>query len=602
MSTTTNAISSLAAGWRTTCGVFNDQLQCFGWNQYGQIGVGPDGNQFLPVPIEVSAGTSTDLQEFDVLSLGVVHTCATTKQTKDLYCWGSNDSVDLLLKRPVSYFTPQHISLGGQGVFQDSDTQVLQIASGRSHNCAVVSYPYDFQKERFICWGSNEFGQLGIGSTDEFETPVEVGSAIDNLDLLPQQISAGYSHQCAIQAADNSLWCWGLNLNGQIGVGTNTNVLTPTKISQLGAVSTVAAGSYHTCVITMLSEAAFDAREDEDGRKEGNVYCFGYNSFGQLGIGNLEDQQFPQKVDLGGLAKEIKAGRDHTCALMEDETVKCWGSNFSGQLGVGNSRDLSTTPVTVSNLRGVEKLALGREHTCASKSDQTLWCWGTNLHGQLGLGEDIPNQYLPQQVNIQFPLNPNSPPPTESPTEPPSKAPVRAPSNPGPSKIPPPPTPIPTIRPTTRSPTKLPTLSPTKLPTPPPTFSPTRRAITLPTDAPVVLSEPTLSPTKRAIPIPTDAPVAILEPTVNQPTADATVPPTSIKPTPNRLITFPTTAPSAVDKQDDVPTAGQSIIIIVPTTDVTTVELDSGSATIHSARGNLILIAVTFSWCLQTIL
>lgn len=118
--------------------------------------------------------------------------------------------------------------------------------------------------------------------------------------------------------------CWGNNANGQIGVGTNTNVLTPTKISQLGAVSTVVAGSYHTCAITMFEEASgINAREDdEDGRKEGNVYCFGYNSFGQLGIGNLEDQQFPQKVDLGGFAKDIKAGRDHTCALMEDDTVK----------------------------------------------------------------------------------------------------------------------------------------------------------------------------------------------------------------------------------------------------------------------------------------
>lgn len=118
--------------------------------------------------------------------------------------------------------------------------------------------------------------------------------------------------------------CWGNNANGQIGVGTNTNVLTPTKISQLGAVSTVVAGSYHTCAITMFEEASgINAREDdEDGRKQGNVYCFGYNSFGQLGIGNLEDQQFPQKVDLGGFAKDIKAGRHHTCALMEDDTVK----------------------------------------------------------------------------------------------------------------------------------------------------------------------------------------------------------------------------------------------------------------------------------------
>ena len=102
-------------------------------------------------------------------------------------------------------------------------------------------------------------------------------------------------------------------------MGTNENVLTPTKIEQLGAVSTVAAGSYHTCAIVM-NDLVKDTREDEG--HTGNVYCFGSNSFGQLGIGNRDDQTLPQQVNLGGMAKEVQAGRDHTCAIMEDDTVK----------------------------------------------------------------------------------------------------------------------------------------------------------------------------------------------------------------------------------------------------------------------------------------
>lgn len=131
-----------------------------------------------------------------------------------------------------------------------------------------------------------------------------------------------------------------MNTNGQVGVGTNANVYIPTKIPQVGAVTSVSAGSYHTCVISII-ETEFDLREDEDGRKEDNVYCFGVNYFGQLGIGNKEDQQLPQKVDLVGPAKEIKAGRDHTCALMENGTVKVFTcQNMRAQLKYGRGLTL----------------------------------------------------------------------------------------------------------------------------------------------------------------------------------------------------------------------------------------------------------------------
>lgn len=180
-----NQISGLSAGWRTTCGIFNEQLQCFGWNQYGQVGVGGSTSvdQFLPVAIE------GDLPAVDFVAPGVVHTCAVTEDRARLYCWGSNDSVNLLLADPIIYTTPQPVSVGGR---------VRQLTSGRSHICAVVDVG---EFDRFLCWGLNEYGQLGIDSNLAAEDPVEV-----QLSGLPKQISAGYLHQCAVLATDDSLW------------------------------------------------------------------------------------------------------------------------------------------------------------------------------------------------------------------------------------------------------------------------------------------------------------------------------------------------------------------------------------------------------------
>jgi alpha-tubulin suppressor-like RCC1 family protein len=178
-----NEISGLSAGWRTTCGLFNEQLQCFGWNQYGQIGVGTSGDQYLPVPV------TTNLPTVDFVAPGVVHTCVVTKDSRRLYCWGSNDSVDLLLEDPIVYSSPQSVSVGGR---------IRQLTSGRSHICAVVDMG---ESDQFVCWGGNEYGQLGVNSNLPFDDPIEV-----QLSVLPKQISAGYLHQCAILSTDNSLW------------------------------------------------------------------------------------------------------------------------------------------------------------------------------------------------------------------------------------------------------------------------------------------------------------------------------------------------------------------------------------------------------------
>ena len=145
--------------------------------------------------------------------------------------------------------------------------------------------------------------------------------------LTAKAVAIGYTHTCAI-LSDDSLSCWGVNTYGQLGVGDTTNRDSPTTVS-LGSstVKAVALGQYHTCAIL----------------NDDSVKCWGYNYYGQLGIGVWMGNENPPSglstVDLGSgrTAKKLSAGRDHTCAILDDDSLVCWGSNGMYQLGLGDT-------------------------------------------------------------------------------------------------------------------------------------------------------------------------------------------------------------------------------------------------------------------------
>ena len=237
---------------------------------------------------------------------------------------------------------------------------VKAITVGGLHACALLD------SGGVRCWGWNPSGQLGDGTTTDRLTPVSVPGLVN-----VTAIAAGRDHTCALLAG-GTVQCWGANFSGQLGDGTTTDRSTPVSVSGLANVTAIAAGGYHTCALL----------------GNGSAQCWGYNFHGQLGDGTTTDRAIP--VGVSGLvnATSIATGGYHTCALLDNGSMQCWGSNSSGQLGDGTITNRST-PVSTLGLVNVTGIAAGAFHTCALLDNGSAQCWGSNSSGQLGDGAGL---------------------------------------------------------------------------------------------------------------------------------------------------------------------------------------------------------------------
>lgn len=298
---------AISAGGGHTCALTGDNSAlCWGGNLYGQLGDGSTSKKNRPVAVSgLQSGVTA-------ISSGMWHTCALTNNGGTL-CWGNGTGGQL-----------------GNGAYQDKNTPVVvqglsqgvvAISAGFDHTCALTI------SDGVLCWGRNNYGQLGDGTTAPYNTPVAVKGAKSS-DVTA--ISAGSWHTCAL-ISNGSVFCWGENFSGQLGDGTYEPMNIPVPVQGLSSrVIAISAGTWHTCALTDV----------------GGVFCWGDNRRGQLGDGTGDTRN--RAVAVQGLSSGVTAistGHSHTCAVTISGDLLCWGDNDSGQLGDGTA--WSTTPVDV---------------------------------------------------------------------------------------------------------------------------------------------------------------------------------------------------------------------------------------------------------------
>ncbi len=247
----------------------------------------------------------------------------------------------------------------------------LRAATGKHHSCRVDG------NGKAWCWGQNNGGQLGSGTTTSSNVPVAVANVTGFENVV--SISAGDAHTCAV-ALDGSVWCWGTNSSGQLGNGTTTTQLAPARVLGLTDAVAVSAGLDYTCAVT----------------RGGLVFCWGSNAFGQLGDGTTTSSTKPGTAVLNlKTAVAVAAGTDHSCAVTSAGQVWCWGSGAAMRL---NGHASTSTPVQIT-LPGspapvAKDVAINNRstqaHTCVVTTDAGLWCWGDNNNGQVKLPASLP--------------------------------------------------------------------------------------------------------------------------------------------------------------------------------------------------------------------
>ena len=329
-------------------------IHCWGSNGSGQLGIGSaEPSSLVPVPLAAPEGV-----RFTAVAAGKLHTCALDEEGL-AWCWGYNDSGQLgIYDVQVTHATAP------LAVLMPDGTRFSALSARNDTTCALDLFG------RAWCWGVNYYGQLGggtIGGTLGLPSEVIMPAVGDFASL-----SVGAFHVCAL-GQDGQAFCWGLNDAGQLGTGSTVISEAPAMVSTGLRFTAIATGGSHSCAT----------------RAEGGVFCWGRNDFGQLGNDGHVDQTSPVAVTMPLDTTFVRLGLGATasCAVDADDQVWCWGGDFNGVLGNGAANDSPTpSPVVMPDDHGFSTVFCHFYTCCATGAGGSVWCWGANSGGQLGIG------------------------------------------------------------------------------------------------------------------------------------------------------------------------------------------------------------------------
>jgi alpha-tubulin suppressor-like RCC1 family protein len=340
---TTGSFSSVSAGSNATCGMSTAGAgYCWGNNSLGQLGNGSTSNSTTPFKI---VGGLT----FSTVGTGSLQNYACGLATGGAaYCWGYNDYGQLGRGNLTNSTSP--VAVSGNLTFT-----ALTVGGG-GQACGLVAGGAAW------CWGWNGSGQLGSPAGAFSSTPVAVSGG-----LSFSAISAGQNGTTCGIAVGGAAYCWGNNVDGELGNGSTTNATTPVAVSGGLTFKSISAGFASTCGLT----------------PGGAAYCWGDNTWGELGNGSTTNSKTPVAVGGGLTFSAISVGDAFACGVTTAGAAYCWGFNGLGQLGVGTTKN-SSTPVPVPGGIPFASISAGYAYACAVTPGGAAYCWGDNSSGQIG--------------------------------------------------------------------------------------------------------------------------------------------------------------------------------------------------------------------------
>ncbi len=362
------------AGSNSSLAIRSDgTLWAWGYNATNQLGLGDTDNRSTPTQV----GTDSDWADVSVGGIAG----AATKGNGSVWVWGGYGEVgfDLGLgtRWQISKSEPTQILSAKYGWLSVSVGTYHMVAL-RSHAKPATPEPSSWRKT--WGWGDNSYGQLGVGQGSESAYYYPQQTSGDYADW--RTISAGDTHTIAIRE-DGSLWAWGDNGDGKLGLGLGADagdVFVPAQVGSGTDWAAVSAGATFTLAL----------------RGDGTIWVWGRNDYGQLGDASLASdfvQNVPRQV--GGLADwvAVAAGHSHAMALKSDGTLWGWGLNSNGELGLGSMGTSALVPTQVGTDTDWSKVTTAWNHTLALKTNGALWAWGNNRYGEVGFGGFIGNDF-----------------------------------------------------------------------------------------------------------------------------------------------------------------------------------------------------------------